>query len=401
MNGRQVQGAFLMVTALGILVIPGILFNNLQNDGLIQPPSNGVYPMTCSSANGGTCILDAQTGCGVSSTYCQLSGSSISFLNACSPFTNILTLNFVGFVSSFFTNCNQSVTQQSSISSGPVGGTGVNPSTSYTIGSCSTLSTPNLVMFAYDLGCGSVSPSIQVTYNGSPETLQGAFGYTMFVYINIGVGGCINGNWLGSVTNSSLGTQGAASSICLRQYVIPSGCLTTSCITAVTMNASCVITGDFPATLYANPVKSMTCTSLVVTTTDVDLQGSGLTNGAAGPFTSSFNGGTILTFLLGLIGVALVLFVGLGLGGSIGGSVIATGGSVGITTNPQGSKLAQTFGIGLLIWAPLYSEFNTWFSSGYLPYGLDGLIGIISIVLIAAFFIGTFLVSQSGTAGSQ
>jgi hypothetical protein len=411
-NGKQIQGAAMMVMAFGILVVPGIVVNNLQNNGIIQPygssncNATNNFCMTCTSLDGGTCVLTAKTGCSVSATYCQLQGSSIAFLNACSPFTNILTLNYAGFVSSFFTNCGQAQSQTANL----IGVAGASNGTVYTLSACETVAGPGPVQLSIVTECQDVNPSI-ITSLGTVNSNCPVGGLTCIgLDLNTPVGACASANnWNGVIGNSTEGSTPTATIACIYGTIIPSGCNSASCYNILTMTASCLVYGDYYGSIVnaSNAVTSATCTSLTVM---ADSQSPNNSVGSGGIVSapgstlfslSKFNVGSLLTFLLTIIGAALFLFLSLGVGGSIQGSVVATGGAVSVTNNPQGTKLAQTLGIALVLWSPLYSEFSSWFTSGYLPFGLDGTIGIISVALIATVFVGAYFISQSGTAGSQ
>lgn len=407
MNGKQLQGAVLMLSMLGILVVPGVIFNNLQNNGLIQPPANGVYPMTCTSQDGGTCVLSAQVGCSAASSYCSLSGQTVSFLNACSPFTGLITFNFAAFVESFFTNCGSQPT------SAPP-----NTSTQYaqgtwTVSKCTINNGPPLVVGSnawVTPKCFAASPAIP-TPNGTM-----AFGGPWAGTLSIGgaqLFSCLASTWNGVIGNSTAGTVPTPAETCIQGYALPAGCTPTTCspspnsqctsgeevngvcVLYETVNTQCSAYGDWGGSITStsNRVKSFVCVNLASANQFYIPGATSLFQG--------FNVASILAFAATIFGAVLLVWLSLGLGFSIGGSVIATGGTLGFQSNPQGTKMAQTFGFAALIWLPLWSEFNTWFSSGYLPYGLDGTVGVIGIVLVAGFFIGAFLLSQSGTAGNQ
>jgi hypothetical protein len=340
MNARQTQGIVLMVTTLGILVLPGIVINNLQNNGLI----NTSQAMTCTTSGGGTCVLSAPVGCSVSTTNCQLQGSSISFLNACSPFTNILTQNFAGFVNSFFTNCNQGTTQ--TINQNNLVESTIN--TTVTFSSC-TRNTGGSLAYVYAWNCSTANPSL------SSITLPVLFSCPSWNFV------------FGNLTKNISPTP----SVCIFYFTASN---------TIQFQASCSLYGPPANGFNLGSLSYAICVSLT--------SFKQAPAGVGGNLNSS-----VLGFFVSLIGAALIL-------------LLAFGATVGIATftagsNPQGTKLAQTFGIALLLWGPLNSEFSPWFTSGFLPYGLDGVIGIISIALTAAFFVGAYAVSQTGTATSQ
>lgn len=355
-------------------MLPGVLVNNLQNNGLIVPAScNSASDCsnieTCTTDY--TCVLKANVGCQYQSSFCNLTGS-ISILSPCSVWTNILTLNFAGFVSSFFTTCGQ----------GPSGGQTVTAQT--------LLQNSTLV---------SMTVSQNTTFEGTPGNPTGpcaqVFGGPIFncqtssPVLPVGITmpmGIFCSNW-----NGVYGRIGIAP--------VPSLCNLTddSVPTPNTFTASCWIYGS-----------SSTAVTDIICNNAGPIGQSTTTN-----YGGVLNGGNIITFFLSLIGTGLLLIIALGI--NVGGFTVSAG------SNPQGTKLAQTFGMGLLVFMPLYSEFNVWFVNGYLPSGLDGDVfscasipstlpqcftsggpaNIISILLIIGVFYALYIISQSGSSTAQ
>jgi hypothetical protein len=428
-NARQSQGSVLMLTALALLVVPGILVNNLQANGLV----NNSGAMLCSND---ICTLTNPNPCTLTSNPCSLSGSSFSILNPCSTWTNILTLNFIGFAQSLFGNCGMATSSQGQFTNpGAIQSFAGN----YTFKDCYTVlltypgaSGPVLAPRPRDEGAKTNDMSVGDAINvGGGQTASGSIAsinmncYELHpsivvqagtisvsnsstpqnIVVQVGTSGatnCPQSNWNGVIGNTSAGSVPTATGSCLMGYIVSGGVYTYS----VTFTASCWTYGDYGGTPFAtgNLVTKVICTSLAST-------GAQAIPTALQVNVSTFAAGGLIGFLLALIGGALVLVLALGVGGQAGTAL----GGVGLTTNPQGTKMAQTFGIGMLIWFPLYSEFSTWFTSGYLPIfnnnnsiqtGIDGnllngQVGIISIILTIMFFIGLYFLSQSGTAASQ
>lgn len=104
---------------------------------------------------------------------------------------------------------------------------------------------------------------------------------------------------------------------------------------------------------------------------------------------NTFDGGVLAPLITFVLGMALLL-LGLGINFRVNGSFFGSGAGVGVGSNRQGTKLAQTLGIALLVWSPLYSEFSFWFGSSVLPNGLGGSLGVIGFSLTAMFFGGAF-----------
>jgi hypothetical protein len=105
------------------------------------------------------------------------------------------------------------------------------------------------------------------------------------------------------------------------------------------------------------------------------------------PIGSNFQAGFLTPFLTIIVGLILFL-VGLGINLTAGGTVFGSGTNLGAGVNAQGTRLAQTLGISLMAYTPLYSEFSSWFTSGYLPNGLDGTIGVVGIAITVCLFVG-------------
>ena len=366
MATRTVQGASLMVIAIGILVLPGILVNNLQNNGLISTSQTQVCNQQLD-----TCTLSANVGCQYSPTNCSLQGSSVQFLNPCSVWTNILTLNYVGFVSSFFTNCGQSTQQQQFEVNNNVGAnqTVVNSSPLALAGSNTTFT--GCTQGKYGLFGPAQTSFVCPTSNPSPLYFNNAATVPPF--------GFACGMFAQTIGN-------ATSSPPIKPSLVTCNLEDSGTSTVFISSVSCWIYGVAKAPQPAN-IREAVCKTNTLITYGISL-GTGLIT------SSSISFGSILGFGLSLLGATVVLFIGLGI--NIG-AISATLGS-----NPQGTKLAQTYGMGLLLFMPLYSEFSTWFSNGYLPAGLDGNIfngqlGIVSVVLVVCMFLGLYFVSQSGT----
>lgn len=350
----RVNGFGLMITSLSILVLVGILTNNAANNGLLVPPATSCPTgqvlsdgscFTCDQTGSDTCVLSAKVGCQVAAQNCELEGSTIAFLNACSPFTNILSGNYIGFINSFFSNCGQTP-PQTTITPQQITVAG-----NTTFSTCSR-QTGGSLGYIYAWTCSVATPSL-VGIVTMPVTFT-----------------C--GNWNFVFGNTT-------------QHIVPTpatcGFFDSTSPTANTFGATCLLYGP-PATPFnLGSLNNAVCYNF--------------NNPAPAKYGvgQSLSNSSILGFALGLLGLAILVMLGLGIG--VGAA------SVSVETNPQGSKLAQTFGIGLLIWGPLYSEFSTWFTSGFLPYGLDGVVGIVSIALIATYFFGLYAVSQTGSTGTS
>ncbi|MDE1824340.1 MAG: hypothetical protein KGH74_03505 [Candidatus Micrarchaeota archaeon] len=421
----------LVSVALFLLVIPGLLYNNLNSTG-ITPAQVLTCPNTQLSGGGVdvTCQGSVNAGCQASASYCSLSGSSFSFLNINSPFTALITGNVWGVF-------NQIVQGSQPTTHGPfdsVGGSasfiranciidnrGANSLTGWTIDQCTqadsdgsnmttgfntwsnwnnnfvgstkTISFKNLIVYipaysgnsSYTLIC-NWNIQTNYTFSGTPFS-----GYTWYgcAYQNT-IGGSFPTNektnpswpflisvpWATGVLDPTKGyTCGyiSAPAKCFHQLVY---------VQLETWHT-------FECVFVAKTNQRQLWPFLISPQCDQwwdNVKTQSVSSGA--------NFGILTPIIVFIIGLAL-LFLGLGIGLTGGGSILGTGTTVGISSNRQGTKMAQILGMGLIVWAPLYSEFSTWFTTGLLPYGLDGSLGVVGIGLTGLFFFGIFWLIQS------
>ena len=368
-----------MVSILFMVVSVGAVINNLTNSGVIAPAqTQSDCTALGATFSGGTCFkcdnaLDTCTiatlvGCqaqppagGNPLGNCALQGSALSVLNPCSTFTAMLTLNPVAFVDSFFNSC----------------GT---PKTVYANNNV-TLPTSGTVTLSVCKHTGFKDPSL-----GWMEAFCYSMSPTMAGFVMPA-----KANWAISYWDGVIGNASEGSVPLLVPTEINDNSSSTNFITA-----QCATYGDYTGHpgQVGDYVKYLVCQGST-------FQTSSITPSVA---SSGLNVSGILAFALSLIGGLLVVFIALGIGisGSIEGLTFGTSGS--FWSNPQGTRLAQTFGIATLIWFPLYSEFSPWFTSGYLPFGLDGQLfaappGIIAFVLTFFFFVGVYFLNLGGGGG--
>jgi hypothetical protein len=378
--GKSLEGVAVMMVALGILCVPGIIINNLQASAVIstdQTMTCNNTMLTCTLNQGGGIGCQANAGNCNLQTNAQGQPQSISFLNVCSPFTVLGgiftgTNNFVNFVATLFETCtvqsgmavygapNQTITN-------PAVNNALLPPPGVTITwtGCSTII--NEGGLNYYANCTNISTPI--VGSTGPWTIATVTPQST----NPGT------LWNGVIGNA---TQGSVPS--------PGQWVFTDSLSNY-WQASCLVYGNYNGIPYSqsNSITKFTCSnfsgwSFTSITTQQTQIGSG-----------------IFAFVLTLIGLFLVLLIGLGVYVSGSGSVVGSGISAAFGSNPQGTKQAFTFGVAMLLFFPLYSEFDTWFSSNYLPYGLDTFgspfgLGIVAIIVIAIFFMGTFIMSQGG-----
>lgn len=113
--------------------------------------------------------------------------------------------------------------------------------------------------------------------------------------------------------------------------------------------------------------------------------------------TNSLTDATTINWILSIVGIGvglLLLLIGLGLGFEAGAVTF----NFALRPNSQGTRMAQTIGIGLLVWIPLYSEFGApWVS--VLIWGLST---FLFFALTGCFFFGIFdtISTASGESGA-
>lgn len=152
------------------------------------------------------------------------------------------------------------------------------------------------------------------------------------------------------------------------------------------------ISGPYAATLACPLVVEGIGPQNVNVQTQSPFNGCGPTNIApclSGTFTTIIK--LISTQLLGVLGLVagiILVISSLGIGVKLGASGVEN-------SNPQGSKLTQSLGIGLILWSLATSEFSGWISAigGGFGNGAAGGItsGVIYLVLSLVFFIGIYL----------
>lgn len=404
---------FLIIGAVVMLCFPGIIFNNMQASGLT--PSYSATCPTYDTPSMPICYNGNNAGCQLAANQCSLSPSSVSFgfLSTSSPFTNLLSGDIFGFFGSLTStsgatqhgpfdpagggayypvSCQiqwatkshwavQNILFHSCTFTNSVGN--VNLTSSYPAftttlsapaesalpsGSSFTTSFPTLVSNStYAASCQPMAYSNYTSYTGTTN------------------GGNTNGFvWAGcQYSHTSSPYQTWSFLISIPNAVLLNGGGGISCAGYCHVSAylqqeqwytyGCVSYYETPAVNSA--FGSIQCTNFLNSVLNV--------NGgqAAAP---SLNFG-LLAPVVGFI-IGLILFVA---GLSISFTLPVPSTNAGVAVGSQGARLAQIFGMGLLIWTPLYSEFGngSWLSPIYLPYGLSI---VMTVCLTGTFFLGLF-----------
>lgn len=377
-----------------LMIVIGVIFNNFNASGL---QATGVLNTTqftrTDNVTGRTfCILGVDpncnltvnpvhTGCALSIQNCNASNlQTITFLNSNSPFTLLLQGNLIGFFSTAF-NSGES---QNNIYSGfticiPLNRLNLFNATGNDIHNfiCEAITAVNSTQFKPVTGT-----PMNATANGGNNSIWTVTGCK---YSSQGTGGypcVINGNSDGFATwngTNSVSTFYAfyirnGSSVGEGAICYPNGlCATTMSwayhtgATFTCPNTNRVQGININATTYycllpqINPITPNTT--------------------ASDSLPNIFSG---LSFLFGVI----LFFAGIGLA--------ITSALIGFTINEQGTKLAQVFGIAIVIWSFITSEFGWIFVTNFSMNGdLIGTIislvfGFVYIVFTVMFFVGTY-----------
>ena len=422
-----------MVGALILLVLPGVFYNNYVNSDLVVHDAS--FTLNCPGLPDTTCQSSAATGCAAASSVCTLSGSSVSFLSGTSPFTALLTGNIGGLFSSLSAgtqakshgpfdvwggtayltaNCivygSAGNTQLSLFNwtflrctQANADGSNATSATSWNNWNTNFNTSTPLALAFFQLDALAVGGA---TFNcnelGQLNYTQGiggsvVGGYTWYgcdVHTQSAAGGCaalfppsvacLRSNFYWSFIIGvpfSQGVLGAVGRYTCSAVAKPCWHVNVPLLLAGFETGECFVTQGANRQIYSYLV-SPQCDQWY-SNVQAQTGANGVVFGLLGVF---------VTFLFGL---ALFL-IGTGINIQGQGSIFGSGTGFSLGSNPQGSKLAQVVGLGLVLWAFLFSEFSSWYTSGFMPYGLDGTFGIISIAVTGSFWFGLYSWATSG-----
>jgi hypothetical protein len=427
----------IVVIAMMFLIIPGLLYNNFSASGLTPNQVLGTAGV-CGTFGPGvpidvTCQGTVNAGCQAASSQCTLNGVSISFLNQASPFTQIIQGNPFQLFNLLTSNGNQNRGPFDANGGGAyytadcyvvgiVAGAGRNITTNTFashINACTQTNADGSNMTKYvsgstafqtftwgdwnfnQLGTSQVSVPFFHIWNNATYALtcynQGYWFLTNQASIGYSIEGCDYYKGAGYSPPASPSVNPVYSFL----IAVPCNLGVGAC------KAQTFPTGNTHMEIFVQPEQWDTqfCTNAftVATQNQATWYGSQQCVNLQTWLTSPHGGATfnlgfftpLLTILLGLV----LFLIGLGINVQGGGSVFGNGTQFGVGTNVQGTRLAQALGIGLIVWSPMYSEFSSWFTSGVLPYGLDGTTGVIGVALTGMFFFGLYWLILNAGAG--
>lgn len=406
--------ASLAFILLPIVLVSGVgmLYNNLSNSGLTVSNTLtclNVYPFTCQNSNA--------VGCQSVPSQCGLSGNSFSVLNKDSPFTFLFTGNIAGFFTALSSNSN--------VNRGafdPNGG-----GTFYTA-DCSMSGVPASTNLTTNVFPAHINACTETNPDGSNMTKYAAPSTTLFQTFTWS-------NWNGNLLNSApvaipffhIWNNASYALTCLNQgwwevtsqpqvgyaiegcdYYVAAGYSPPanpnvnpvySFLVAVPCNlggtSGCggfVTTGNYHVKIFVQPQSWDTqfCTNAFLKTTQDEANWYGSQNCVnletwfTTPHSGGLQAGFFTPFLTLLLGIVLFL-IGMGINLQAGGSIFGSGTQFGVGTNPQGSKMAQIVGLGLIVWSPLFSEFGGWLA--FLGLGIGT---FLTLLVTGLFFFGLY-----------
>lgn len=399
-NSKQTRPMIVAITAICFLTIPGLLYNNLNASGL-----EVAQVLVCNQPGAylDTCQGQVPTGCQAQPAQCTLNGSSFSLLNQASPFTQLFQGNIFGFFTGLsnpqqgiqggrgpFDNLGQVFsTVNCQVTKGADG-----HQTNALIGHCTQTNPDNSNVTEgnafewpnWNNGQSGVSRNLDFYNLGNATYPMTCSWETQINYTTLANGP----GWTYFGCDVSFGSHVITNPIW-------------SILVAMPVDIGGVATGTNHEYLYAqtenadfdtlpsqnNPFLSTKFENWFQTFKGVLISGSSFSSQY---FLPGLNG-PVMGFIFGFV----LLIIGLGLNFDLNGTFLGTGGGFGAGVNQQGTRLAQILGIGLLVWSPLYSEFSAWFTSGFLPNGIDGSLGIVGLVLDGMFFFGIIWTAMSWT----
>lgn len=330
----QTHSMELIFFPLIILIMVGLVANEFQSSALQTTPVLPT-PICTGTIEPGECYPTNVNGCDQSaSVNCNFTANTkFSFLNQNSPYALLLSGNILGFF-----NCLVGCSQVTPVSN------------LVDLNGCiSTGGSGQFVTSLYCAGASFNNPNVTVypPYNATSSTGNNSNWFIQGLAINGNAGQNIY------VYAAYLNVTSHNSTVFFNKYCDAVGICYNS------PSVKCLYDNSMPW----NASATQYCLFYVIKNT------------AAPNFSSTF---TVFSFIGGII----LLFLGLGL--TVAFQVLSTGTTLGI--NAQATKMAQVFGLGLLSWGFVYSEFGaSWLP--FLPFNLN-LIGFLLLTMM--FFLGLY-----------
>ena len=365
---------------LFLMIVVGVIFNNFNASGMQANGNLVVTQLTRTQNSTAFCLLNIDpncsviinpvpTGCASSLQNCNASGiaSGFNFLNKNSPFTYLIQFNVVGFLSSIFNNQEQTNQYYSGITQCVplINGQFKNVSNSN--------STQNFECFGTAATNGQQAPFVSVPLNASSS-----YGNNSIWSIT----GCANSPNIACKYPIPFNQTESVQSF--YGLYIQNG-------STIDSTHGCTIYGSvstckalFPNLFGSNPTFTCPNTSHLFNITNTITY---CLLPSSNPATFSVaNSFSFFAFLAGLV----LIVMGFGL--NLAFSILTNGGTIGI--NEQGTKLAQSMGIALTVWAFVTSEFGyifiTVFNFGLLGLILNVILGAVYTIMSVMFFIGIY-----------
>ena len=397
----------LMLVVLPVVLIcvvggaTNIFYASGLTNGANQYNTTPTFNLVCDNVGANPspiCSYLPPTGCALAPDACSLSGgTTFNPLNPTSPFTLLLSGNYLGFVKSFFGIFSAS---QASVSPTPVyawsvfGAAGSNNQQGYAYCNAATAAMSYIAnpISSYLYNC-NIKSIVQNSYSYWGETsLCGLVG-------SIGGGLLCQNTPFPEVSVQLAGDPGSVTSPTTNDTFygmsINPGNGNLGCGLVGTTGGGLLCQGAQALPLY-NGATGYLIFGATITNTNFNstytYQFKVFYDGQSPSSVGSKDVTQALTVLGFNIAVAVLIILSLGI-------TISIFGGNGLGSNPQGTRLAQTVGFGLLIWAPLTSEFGiSWINSTILPFGLSTLL---YLILTGSVFVGFYAINLIGTATSD
>jgi hypothetical protein len=350
------RGIGYMLIAIALLIIPGMIFNNLHANALTPAAGSSV---TCPGYPDVTCQILYPSGCTANANYCTTSGQTISLLNQNSPFTSLLTFNVLGFFSSLLPpNLGTTIYTAQPQFPLPIG-VGATNQDAHGVAYCINLPADQTVI---------KNPLSNWIYNCS--IYSNTYPASSFGWAGYCPGSDFPGNCADLEMVQSPGTT-----------VSPTVNNTAFYVSETNIGAPPIFNGANGYYIFGSTLLSTSYNATYTYKFALYLYGTTQTSSGANPL-------SYLSILGWVVGIAVLILLALGISFEAGALTF----NFGISNNRQGTKFAQVLLVGLVVYIPLYSEFagsGSWLDTSTVgwPFGIATLI---VLVITGVFWFGVY-----------
>lgn len=438
----NLTGMYLFVFPLVLLVVVGGLSNLYTASGLTPPGTT--FTLTCNNQTS-ICSDPNSVGCAITTSpyndSCTLQNNNAigDILNPNSPFTYLLGGNIFGFFTSLSSSASSGTTTYNGDVPNPTFGQGPFDALgggSYYTGICTVypLASGRTGLMDYNItGCTQTIPAQNTNVTASQAANETNFNqvgadatYNLALYQvynfqkvtpqysnypeypdEIAEVGC---TWQGTYNFTTTGSGVNATStgytwygcgVTLDGWISPPGAPVWQFMIAIDNSIGHISNGYNQVAVFIQPEQWNVNNCLLYYSDPSSYPGNAsqqcLTfetnvNPVASVNTSGFGA---LTLVIAWVAGIILFIGGLGINLYAGGSILGSGTSAGVGINPQGTRLMQVMGIGLIIWIPIYSEFSSWINSTIFPNGLNI---VVEFLMLAIPFIGLFVLMLTNSS---